>query len=303
MRHEAGVLPSHFMAGRRRAGGHILDPIPSNAGPRITTFRGGAVYSVRAPGSQKFVADNHFAAIMLSPSPRMTAGFASEKLQTYDAPAGMLVISPARAESSLTWTSTRENIALAISPENLLELAIQEFDRGYVDLPILPFGTIDPTALKLAELLKTELTRNEPPNELLVDSLITVFSIHLLRTHANLSIGATTRTRGGLSAVDARRVQDYLQENFSRKLAVAELSSLCSLSPGHFIQAFTKTFGEPPHKRLVNLRLDLAEKLLAETDITIAEIAYLSGFSSQSHLTSAMRRYRRVTPALVRLNR
>jgi AraC family transcriptional regulator len=233
----------------------------------------------------------------------MTAGFAGEKLHTYDAPAGMLVISPANAESSLTWTSTRENIALAISPESLTELAIQEFDRDRVNLPILPFGTIDPIALKLAELLKAELARNEQPNELLVDSLITVFGLHLLRTHAQLRSGTPTRARGGLSVADARRVQDYVQENFSRKLAVAELSSLCNLSPGHFIQAFTKTFGEPPHRRLVNLRLDFAEKLLVETDMTIAEVAYLSGFSSQSHLTSAMRRYRQVTPALVRLRR
>ncbi|WEX09531.1 AraC family transcriptional regulator [Chelativorans sp. AA-79] len=50
----------------------------------------------------------------------------------------------------------------------------------------------------------------------------------------------------------------------------------------------------------MNLRLSFAEKLLVETEMTIAEVAYLSGFSSQSHLTSAMRRYKKVTPALIR---
>ncbi|WP_281354749.1 helix-turn-helix domain-containing protein [Chelativorans alearense] len=47
----------------------------------------------------------------------------------------------------------------------------------------------------------------------------------------------------------------------------------------------------------------LAEKLLLETDMTTAEVAYLSGFSSQRHLTSAMRSHKRITPARMRKQR
>ncbi|WP_286181377.1 hypothetical protein [Rhizobium sp. ICMP 5592] len=35
----------------------------------------------------------------------------------------------------------------------------------------------------------------------------------------------------------------------------------------------------PPHRYLINLRLDFAEKLLIKGEITIAEIAYMSRFS------------------------
>jgi AraC family transcriptional regulator len=40
---------------------------------------------------------------------------------------------------------------------------------------------------------------------------------------------------------------------------------------------------------LLDLRLDYAERLLVQENMTIADVAYLSGFSSQSHLTSAMK--------------
>jgi AraC family transcriptional regulator len=84
---------------------------------------------------------------------------------------------------------------------------------------------------------------------------------------------------------------------------LAELASVAGLSPRQFLQAFTRTFGDPPHRYVMGLRLALAEKLLRAGDLTIAEIARLSGFSSQSHLTACMRKHRQVTPLQIRRER
>jgi AraC family transcriptional regulator len=51
---------------------------------------------------------------------------------------------------------------------------------------------------------------------------------------------------------------------------------------------------------LINLRLAAAERLLGESDLSIAAVAYASGFSSQSHLTTTMRKYKNLTPAQLR---
>jgi len=285
---------------RPRADPVILDVIPKDAGPRVTTFTGGAVHSVRPVGSQTFVAESHCAAVMLAPLANVTSAFGSDRLVTFDAPVGMIVVSPARVDSKSSWTATRENIVVALPPESMEQLAGHEFGGGSWELQPSPFGIVDRKALQLAQMLKAELTSAEPPNELLVDSLVTIFGVHLLRNYSSRA-RTIVRRKGGLSNEAARRVQEYLRENFARKLSVNELAALCGLSAGHFIQAFTKTFGEPPHKFLVNIRLNFAEKLLIETDMTIAEVAYLSGFSSQSHLTSAMRKYKQATPALIRM--
>ncbi|RUT91735.1 AraC family transcriptional regulator, partial [Mesorhizobium sp. USDA-HM6] len=74
----------------------------------------------------------------------------------------------------------------------------------------------------------------------------------------------------------------------------------CDLSPYHFARAFSKTFGVSPHRYVLILRLDFAEKLLADRRMSITDIADLSGFSSQSHLTTTMKKYRNVTPQQVR---
>lgn len=303
MQHYLGTSPRERVSWERPpADPRILDAIPRDAGPRLTTYRGGAVYSVRAPGSQRFLSDTHFVAVTFAPSANITAAFAGEKPVIYDAPVGMIVISPAFLESESRWNSHRENISVALPPESLTELAEHEFGGRPWELQPLPFGTVDLKALQLAQMLKAELIREEPPNELLVDSIVTLFGIHILRSYTSHSTSAS-RPKGGLSVAAAKRVEEYLKGNFARKLSVNELAALCELSTGYFIQAFTRTFGEPPHKYLINLRISFAEKLLLDTDMTIAEVAYLSGFSSQSHLTSAMRRYKQATPALLRLKR
>ncbi|MCT7375143.1 helix-turn-helix domain-containing protein [Chelativorans salis] len=223
----------------------------------------------------------------------------SDKAKTFDAEAGTVVVNPANMESKVEWLSSRENTVVAIEPDCLLDLAAQELNGG--DVEIRPtMGTIDPAALHMAELLKAEMTRGEPPNELYIDSLIVLFGIYILRHHSSAA-KRPAPAKGGLSNHAARMVQEYLDEHFARKLSVAELANVCKLSPGHFIPAFSQTFGQPPHRYLVDRRLAFASKLLLETKMTIAEVAYLSGFSSQSHLTSAMKKYKRITPARMRM--
>ena len=118
--------------------------------------------------------------------------------------------------------------------------------------------------------------------------------------HVYLGRGPNLNVKGGLSASSTRRVQSFLQENFSRKLAVAEIAAVSGLSTYHFIRAFSKTFGVPPHQYVLDQRLDFAENLLLDGRMSIAEVAHLAGFSSQSHFTTVMKKYRGVTPSQAR---
>ncbi|AZO44997.1 AraC family transcriptional regulator [Mesorhizobium sp. M7D.F.Ca.US.005.01.1.1] len=113
----------------------------------------------------------------------------------------------------------------------------------------------------------------------------------------------TLNAKGGLSVRSTRRVQEFLDENFTRKLALAEMAAVCGLSPYHFVRAFSRTFGMPPHQYVLDLRLDFAERLLADSRMTIADIAHSSGFSSQSHFTTVMKKYRQVTPLQARMGK
>ena len=287
---------------RDRAERYVFDIIPEHAGPRKTTARGSVINSVRNPGSQTFLAKEHAMGIVLAPMRGLRASLGSDRITQYDAPVGCLIINPAGVDSSLAWSETRKNLVVAIPPDTLSELALQEFDLANVELRPPAFGTVDPIALDIAQRISVELTGKATPNELFLDSLVTLFSTHLIRNYAS-NMKQLPSPRGGLSAKSARRVEEYLREHFTEKVHVAELAAVAGISPNHFIVRFAKTFGMPPHRYLINLRLDLAEKLLAEGEIAIAEIAYMAGFSDQSHLATTMKRYRGRTPTELRYMR
>ena len=284
---------------RERADRYVFDIIPENAGQRKVTAHGSVINSVRNPGSQTFLAKEHAMGVVLAPMRGLRASLGSDRITRYDAPVGCLVINPAGVDSSLAWSETRKNLVIAIPPDTLSELALQEFDLGNVELRPPAFGTVDPIALGIAQRISVELTGKATPNELFLDSLVTQFSTHLLHTYAS-HMKQLPSPRGGLSAKSARRIEEYLREHFTEKVHVAELAAVAGISPNHFIVRFAKTFGMPPHRYLINLRLDFAEKMLVEGEVPIAEIAYLTGFSDQSHLATTMKRYRGRTPTELR---
>jgi AraC family transcriptional regulator len=63
------------------------------------------------------------------------------------------------------------------------------------------------------------------------------------------------------------------------------------LSVSHFAHAFRKTFGQPPHKWLMEQRLDAVKNLLLTSRLSLAEIASQYGFSDQPSLNRFFRRF------------
>ncbi len=207
----------------------------------------------------------------------------------------MLGVAPAGMECRAEWSAPIESVVVALSPDSMRDLAGHEVDRP--DVEIRPINhEIDNAALQFATMIKAELSRPEHGNELYLDSLITLLGVHVLRNYSS-AVKRPKRVDGGLSTIAAHRVREYLHEHFRRKLTISELAATCGLTPGYFTQAFVRTFGSPPHRYVLELRLDFAERLLAGTDMPVAEIAFLSGFSSQSHLTNTMKTRRNKTPS------
>ncbi|MCY1290518.1 HTH-type transcriptional activator RhaS [compost metagenome] len=101
-------------------------------------------------------------------------------------------------------------------------------------------------------------------------------------------------------SLDIERLEGYIQDNLARRISVAEMAQVACLSPSHFHAQFKDSVGLTPHQYLLKTRLDRAARLLRESDQSLVRIAEECGFSSQSALTTAMRRYLGLTPKRLR---
>ena len=97
-----------------------------------------------------------------------------------------------------------------------------------------------------------------------------------------------------------QKVHGYIVANYRRKIRLEEVASLINLSPSAFSHYFKKrTFKSFSH--FVNeLRISFACRTLIETERTIAEIAYESGFNNLSNFNRIFKKFRGMTPKAFR---
>lgn len=92
----------------------------------------------------------------------------------------------------------------------------------------------------------------------------------------------------------------YINEHFAEELTLEKIAEHVSLSPYYFSRVFASETGFTPHQYLIATRLDAAKYLLLSTGQSVKEIAFLSGFSSESSFCATFRKWEGVTPGAYR---
>lgn len=91
------------------------------------------------------------------------------------------------------------------------------------------------------------------------------------------------------------RACSYIEKHFSENISLSELSAYTGFSKYYFIRLFTREKGISPYSYIESVKMVEAKKLL-KTEISIIDVAYQLGFSSQSHFTNFFKKYAGVTP-------
>jgi AraC family transcriptional regulator len=97
-------------------------------------------------------------------------------------------------------------------------------------------------------------------------------------------------TRGQLAPWQARRAKEFLNAHLFGDVPLASVAAECNLSVSHFSRAFARTFGQPPHRWLMERRIDAVKSLLLTSRLTLAEIATNCGFADQPALSRSFKR-------------
>lgn len=88
----------------------------------------------------------------------------------------------------------------------------------------------------------------------------------------------------------------FINENITDDLTLEAVAKYVSLSPIHFHNCFKAAIGKTLHAYVEEQRIAKAANMLVSTDKTLAETAYLCGFSSQSYFSFAFKRKMKMTP-------
>jgi AraC family transcriptional regulator len=264
----------------------MLDDIPEKWGAKFGL--GGA-----AAGRHKRANTIRFVA----PAPMALVVFNSDRATSGTFPVGSVEIIPAQAELYAQRSVEKQNLLLAVDARRLERLAGVVFDKETFELHPPGLGQGDSRAHQLARRIRCEIENKGLSWNECVDALITVFAAHLHSSPHNRSVRPYV---GGLPPIIWRRVDDFIQSNLSGPLTLDRLACVARLSTSHFARAFKQTAGQSPHQYVMSSRLAYARSLITSTERPLSQIAKIAGFSSNSHMTTLMRRAWNMTPTDLR---
>ncbi|WP_299611579.1 AraC family transcriptional regulator [uncultured Tateyamaria sp.] len=155
-------------------------------------------------------------------------------------------------------------------------------------------GVFDPHLKSRAEALLEEARNPAIGGDLNADLIAQQMAILILRReNTERLLVQKVRT---LSDAETARVISYLEEQIEDVGGMDTLAALIDMDVYSFTNAFKATTGQSPGQFLIERRIARVKDLLINTQDTLADITYATGFSNQPHMTSTFTKHVGVSP-------
>jgi AraC family transcriptional regulator len=211
------------------------------------------------------------------------------------AKAGNLSFADLRSPAEISFNGTLHSIRSYVPLPALQEFAAEAGGSRQVFLRTPSGVSDDPILRHLLLCLLPILEQAADGGSLFVDQIALALQAHLLRTYATTTIEGQ-QVRRGLAPWQERRAKEAMNACLDKDISIAQLASECGLSSSHFARAFKQATGQPPHRWLLERRLETAQDLLLNSQMSLLEITKACGFSDQSHFSRAFTRMMGTSP-------
>lgn len=97
-------------------------------------------------------------------------------------------------------------------------------------------------------------------------------------------------------------VREWMSQHFAEAVSLPQLAALACLSVRQFSARFRQATGQSPQQYLISLRLEKAQALLQQTDMSLQQISDAVGYTSLSAFSHRFRQRFDVSPGYYRRN-
>ena len=129
-------------------------------------------------------------------------------------------------------------------------------------------------------------------DDILIQSLI--LKLVYLLNNASHSLTKTIKTSNNLQIIEDTLT--YINNHLYEELSLEKLAEMANFSATYFHKLFKTATRKRLHAYIEEQRIKKAINLLISTNMTLTQIAYECGFSSQSYFSYAFKRHMKTTP-------
>lgn len=149
----------------------------------------------------------------------------------------------------------------------------------------------------LAQAIKTEAEAGCPAGRAYAEAIALAMSVSLLSRHGAFALEDSA---GHALGAQLHTVLQYIKEHIGEDLRLDTLAAVAKTTPDNFRRVFREVVGIAPHQYVLQQRVERAEQLLSDPTLTVAQVAYAVGFSSQAHFATVFHKFRGISPKAYR---
>ncbi|TEW55174.1 AraC family transcriptional regulator [Psychromonas sp. RZ22] len=195
------------------------------------------------------------------------------------------------ASSSHAFNALGQSEILLLNIENSHKLTNSPIEKLNSLLSTNQSFKLDNQFQTLLQLLVNEIKTY--PEDLLIAEACKNTIVALLQRHIETDYAIKTR-------INMTVIDNYIHQQMTSKITVAQLAGCVFLGESQFHHLFKQQIGKTPHQYILQIRLNLAKKLLQEGTLTLSAVANAAGFANQSSLTHAFTKFHGISPSKYR---
>ena len=172
-------------------------------------------------------------------------------------------------------------------PEKVIRSIGKELEKTFSEILYLPNAQ---WAESMVRAIENEAQKMEPGYEMAQSSYMRIILLSLYRETLN------SKEPDPL----CQQIKELIGQNL--KLNNRDISSALNYHPFYLNDVFKKHEGITLHKYIIQQRVQKAHELITTTHTSLEEIAFICGFSSQAHLSSAFKSFYSISPGKLRMH-
>ena len=151
-------------------------------------------------------------------------------------------------------------------------------------------------SVEVSGCLRNILREMEQKNTGYEDVCQAYMEILIIRLMRNTALAVPTEPQSLSCNRQCAAVKRYIDLHFKEALTLEQLAEDAHMNKFYLSHAFKREYGISPINYMIDKRIEESKYLLAETDLSMSQIAQLLGFSSLSYFSQVFRRTQAVSP-------
>ena len=149
---------------------------------------------------------------------------------------------------------------------------------------------------EISSCMRNILREMEQKNTGYEDVCQAYMEILIIRLMRNTALAVPSEPQIVSANHQCAAVKRYIDLHFKEPLTLDQLANEAHMNKYYLSHAFKREYGTSPINYMITRRIEESKYLLAETDLSMSQIAQLLGFSSLSYFSQVFRRTQAATP-------